>query len=248
MEYIKILFDIFVFLTIRFFVCNIYKDKTRNNFRFNWPNISFSEIHKGKYNTDYPNQINNWESASFLNDNAKNREDILLSKLANILTVLSILMALFSLDGGGFTSGFPHWVRLLCLAFSLTGIIYGLEPLFGWSLIVPDFDKINADNTFTEEIAKDFQKSVEDYYRRYDFVADCLKVASTCIIFSILFFIVGLFIGYRIDSVSAKKPDSIWQETPARNDSTKGPFIRLFQEKIIWLPREDSNCNETTLR
>lgn len=192
-----------IFLTMRYFVGS---------------KIGYSEIKKRRYDNDkvYSIVLNNWESAVFLHDREQSRADLLQSKLAGLLAILSIFVSLFSLTGA-ITPHFPIIIQIICLVLAFLGLIYCIGPLTISTIYVADLDKFTNVNDFNADVKKEFQLAIIDMGCRSDFHADCLKIAKTIIFISMTLYICGVFIGLSYSNKINPSANSTLSETSIAN-------------------------------
>jgi hypothetical protein len=180
--------------------------------------IGYSEIKKRRYDNDklYTIVINNWESAVFLHDREQSRTDLLQSKLAGLLAILSIFVSLFSLTGA-ITPHFPIIIQIICLVLAFLGLIYCIGPLTISTIYVADLDKFTNVNDFNADVKKEFQLAIIDMGCRSDFHADCLKIAKAIIFISMTLYICGVFFGLSYANKINPSTNSTFTSQPISN-------------------------------
>jgi hypothetical protein len=233
-----------MFITMRFFVGS---------------KISYLEIKKRRYDNDnlYSIVINNWESAVFLHDREQNRADLLQSKLAGLLSILSIFVSLFSLTGA-ITPHFPIIIQIICLVLSFLGLIYSIGPLTISTIYVADLDKFTNTNDFNADVNKEMRLAITDMGCRSDFHADCLKIAKTIIFISMTLYIAGVFIGLYRPSESSTSKASNYSALPVtikidtlnnsnNQDSLSAKTKSLKDDSGLVVPlKSNSNISDTS--
>ncbi len=158
--------------------------------------ISLSEVQERRYNNDKEHtvKIRSWEAGVFLYNQARDREGLLQSKLAGILTILSILVGLFSLSVVMPTYSpclIQYFLQCFCLVLVFSGIISAIGALSISTVVVPDLDDFSTPPSFDTKTRKEFEDAIIDMGCRSDFQADCVKISLVVIFISITLYILG---------------------------------------------------------
>lgn len=161
---------------------------------FVWDKIKWSEISKRRYCNDnqYAVVIHGWEAANFLNNQAKDRANLIQSKLSSLLSVLSILIALFAL-AREMSNNYSIIIQTICLVLAALGLVYAVGPLTISVVQTADLNKLKNANQIDDETKTEFKRVIVDMECRSDFFADCLKTTQSIIVVSIILYIYGLF-------------------------------------------------------
>jgi hypothetical protein len=211
---IKII-DIIMFLTIRLFV---------------WDRIKYNEIKSKRYDNDeaYFQEINNIDVANILHDQANSRIELIQTKLSSLLSILSILIGIYSITGV-ITTKYPILIQLLCVFLSFLGIIYIIGPLTVTSLCV--LELANYKKRFTKEIKKEYLDVITDLGCKADFHADCLKTAKTLIIFSMFIYIIGIIMSLSAPDTASINQNKLLNTSTQKNILPKQKAPILFPDK-----------------
>lgn len=164
---------------------------------FVWDRIKWSEIKNRRYVNDnlYKKdvEIHSWESAVFLHNQAKDRIDLLQGKLSSLLSILSILIALFAL-AREISINYSIAIQIICLVLAILGLICAVGPLTITVVQSIDLDKMGNTNQLDDETKVEFKRVIIDMECRSDFIADCLKTTQSIIVVSMIIYICGVFL------------------------------------------------------
>ena len=177
---IKFVVDCIVFVTLAVFVCN---------------KIKFKEVRKRRYENDkqYTDHPKTWDVAVFLHDEARERINLLQTKLSGLLTVLSVLVGVFGLTGV-FEKSYPIGVLIACIVLSFLGLLVLIGPLSISTIVVADLDGQGDVSKLCNEVKIEFTGAITDLGCRADFYADCLRTATSLIVLATLLFLIGIAI------------------------------------------------------